>query len=648
MPRARHASAVALVSLATAVAVGGTAAHAVVSTTPQITVKAGTADFSVAVTGYAAGDVSKITWSQSGVIKTVLDRVDQYAFWSGRIGGWDWITVDLQRGGATIATTRVGDAPTAPTPGPTSSPAPTATPAPAPTQTTSTRQIDFVTARDQFSVTVKDAVTGDSGVLTWSVGGVQKTRSLTLSRYAIWSGVVGPWEWASMSVRRDGREIASKRVAGPAAPMLAPAPEATPTGTPTPTRPDISTLPKQPWDGGPAYWAKFPKAKAAGWTDPSFFPVAAWYDFATSPQEALSQLQHDKAVGINTWTGSNRTSEYPTASQFEQAGVFFVGAPMNATFDASATNYVGTILEDEVDMWYLQNRGKLGDQQALDAAVAMLSAGRDAAHAAGLFRYANYGFTIAGNDMPTKESANRLVNGAGVDVNSITSYPYSNEFCARPFDITFEAPLPPRENCISATSYGRLMASLDSRDRTDGVDVPTWGFVEAYDGGLGGADGITPDQLRGAVMSHLIHGARGINYFLHDRESVKNGGPLVTNVLRQAQWGNPKYRPHVEAMRSVNAQIQALAPVLNTQTTRWDAGTDVDSMLKVHGGHAYLFVMAKDGGTGTRRIQLPAGLADRAEVLGEGRTVSLIDDHFEDSFPTNASYHVYKIALAAS
>lgn len=631
MPPTCRTAVLTLVCVATSAVLGGGVVPAAASTeeTPTITVNAGSAEFSVAVATFAPGDVSRITWSRDGATTTVLDPVDPHPYWSGRIGRWDWVTVEVQRHGSTVASKHVGVPPSA-AKAPVGSRATAAVAVDA--EGPRPREVRFVRGRDQFSVSVSNVVPGDVGLLTWSVGGTQRTRLVNLSTYPIWSGVIGPWQWASLTVSRHGQTLSTERVVGPA-----------PTAAPS-TRPHISTLPKKPWDGGPAYWSKFAKAEAAGWTDPSFFPIAAWYDFTTSPQEAPRQLAYDKAVGINTWTGSNRVSAYPTADQFEKAGVFFVGAPMNATFDATARNYVGTILEDEVDMWFLQKRVAYGDGKALDQAAGMLSNGRREDQSAGLFRYANFGFTIAGNDMPTPASAERLVNDTGVDVNSITSYPYSNEFCARPFDITFLAALPPRKNCVSATSYGRLMSSLDARDRADGVDVPTWGFVEAYDGGLGGADGITPDQLRGAVMSHIIHGARGINYFLHDRESVKNG-PLVTNVLRQAQWGNDKYRPNVEAMRAVNGQIQALARVLNTQSTEWDAGPGVDTLLKVYGGHAYLFAMADAGGAGTRTIQVPGGLAGRVTVLDEGRELSIANGRFSDEFGTNASYHIYKIAL---
>ncbi|HEX2700631.1 MAG TPA: hypothetical protein VHM89_10570, partial [Acidimicrobiales bacterium] len=34
------------------------------------------------------------------------------------------------------------------------------------------------------------------------------------------------------------------------------------------------SLPRVPWESGPSYWKKFAKADAAGWDDPSFFPIA--------------------------------------------------------------------------------------------------------------------------------------------------------------------------------------------------------------------------------------------------------------------------------------------------------------------------------------------------------------------------------------
>lgn len=65
-------------------------------------------------------------------------------------------------------------------------------------------------------------------------------------------------------------------------------------------------LPRSAWDGGPAYWDQFPVAKAAGWANPSFFPIVIWDDSVSSSAEA----QADKSYGINTYIGEPTSVNY--------------------------------------------------------------------------------------------------------------------------------------------------------------------------------------------------------------------------------------------------------------------------------------------------------------------------------------------------
>lgn len=415
---------------------------------------------------------------------------------------------------------------------------------------------------------------------------------------------------------------------------------------------DIRSLPRAAY-AGPEYYADFRKANDAGWTDPNFFPIGAWWSTVTGLNEAPSQLKWDRDAGFNTWIMGTAPSAAPTAQQFADAGMFYIGKAMNDTFNESATHWVGTIIKDEIDADFLNrvNQQKMPVQDALNATLAEMTAGADADHAAGLMRYANFGFTIAGNDMPTPQAAEALVNQSQTDVHSITSYPYSSPWAQRPFNITEVVTAPEGDAKVSATSYGCLSASLQAREVAGGKDVPTFGFVEAYDGGVGGTyPYILPRQMKGAAWNHLIRGARGIVWFLQDYEATlpENGGKLVTNVLRQAQWGNAKYIPNVDAMREVNLQITRHAAVLNSPTVVWDAGVGVDSMLKVYNGYAYMFVMAAAGLSGERTFNLPSGIAGTAEVVDEGRTVTINNDTITETFIDNADYHIYKIALQSS
>ena len=98
-------------------------------------------------------------------------------------------------------------------------------------------------------------------------------------------------------------------------------------------------------------------------------------------------------------------------------------------------------------------------------------------------------------------------------------------------------------------------------------------------------------------------------------------------------------------MAKVNSQVQQLAPVLNTQSQKWDFGAGLATALKVHDGYAYVLAMT-DGGTGERTFALPTGLrGNSVEVVGEGRTLAVSNGAFTDTFATEATHHVYRIII---
>ena len=63
------------------------------------------------------------------------------------------------------------------------------------------------------------------------------------------------------------------------------------------TAPALGDLPRVPWSGGPTYFARFPVAKAAGWTDPSVFPISVFFGKPSHTTQLLD-------VGVNTFMGA--------------------------------------------------------------------------------------------------------------------------------------------------------------------------------------------------------------------------------------------------------------------------------------------------------------------------------------------------------
>jgi hypothetical protein len=138
----------------------------------------------------------------------------------------------------------------------------------------------------------------------------------------------------------------------------------------------------------------------------------------------------------------------------------------------------------------------------------------------------------------------------------------------------------------------------------------------------------TPQQVRSEVSMSLIHGSRGIIYFVHQFKPTEREAALLDNPEMLA------------AVTAINAQIRALAPVLNSPSVM-DAVTvqsskadvPVAHMVKRHNGVTYLFAaaMRNESTRATFKIKVPSK-AHIAEVLEESRTIPIHNGAFADNF----------------
>jgi hypothetical protein len=147
----------------------------------------------------------------------------------------------------------------------------------------------------------------------------------------------------------------------------------------------------------------------------------------------------------------------------------------------------------------------------------------------------------------------------------------------------------------------------------------------------------TPEQVRSEVWMALIHGSRGLIYFVHE---------FKPRFKEAALLDDPEM---LKAVTAINKQIRELAPVLNSPTVpngaaaaSSDPQVPVDVMVKRHGGATYVFAAGMRNAA-TRATFTVAGMqAGRVEVLGEDRTLVLKDGKLEDDFPPHG-VHLYRI-----
>jgi hypothetical protein len=145
----------------------------------------------------------------------------------------------------------------------------------------------------------------------------------------------------------------------------------------------------------------------------------------------------------------------------------------------------------------------------------------------------------------------------------------------------------------------------------------------------------TPHQIRAEVWMSLIHGSRGLIYFVHQFEpTFKEASLLDDDEL-------------LPAVTAINAQIRTLAPVLNSPTIddvakigSSDAESLIAAMCKRYDGALYVFTVNMRNRAAKGTIELLKPIANgKANVLGEDRSIEIRDGRFV------AEYEPYGVLL---
>ena len=150
----------------------------------------------------------------------------------------------------------------------------------------------------------------------------------------------------------------------------------------------------------------------------------------------------------------------------------------------------------------------------------------------------------------------------------------------------------------------------------------------------------TPQQVRAEVWMALIHGSRGLIYFVHEfKPAFKEAALLDDSEM-------------LSAITAINRQIRKLAPVLNSPSIAGAAlvhsskpEAPIAVMFKRDRQAAYLFTVAMRNQAVRGVFQLKEVLpgAEVVEVLGESRRLALRNGGFSDDFEPYEP-HLYRIA----
>jgi len=221
--------------------------------------------------------------------------------------------------------------------------------------------------------------------------------------------------------------------------------------------------------------------------------------------------------------------------------------------------------------------------------------------------------------------------GSGASLNDYPAYARGSDIAS--FDIYPVAGLGP-------DGVNKLWFVPKGVDRLIGWTAnqkPVWTCIECTHIGDAKAQA-TPSQVRAEVWMALIHGARGLVYFVHQFQPQFDEHALLDDP------------PMLAAVTAINRQVHDLAPVLNSPSLSHVADVrssseqcPIDIMVKRRDRTTYLFAV------GTRNVAGRGSFTVRglppiatAEALGEGRTISVRGGQFSDAF-TPYGVHLYRI-----
>jgi hypothetical protein len=390
----------------------------------------------------------------------------------------------------------------------------------------------------------------------------------------------------------------------------------------------------RPVDGGPDYFTKFPNSLPS---DPSYFPVGVWLESLIEPADALK----DRQVGLNLYVDLTSNSDITHATT----------QGMRALVSGTVPG-AGRVLSDEPDMWAgpgdavwtgkWPGTGPICSPENQSCGYTVQRELRKTVPAGALV-YTNYGKGVT--FWETNEQAAVFVNECQ-DVVSADNYWFTDPNICGPSEggavFAAGAQLAP-EKCRLAANYGWTVDRMRALVKPV-ASKPVWAFVEVgHPFTEANAPTISGPQIRAAVWSSLIHGARGIVYFNHNF-----GGDCQSQHVLRDPCGDA-VRPLVT---EVNGQITRLAPVLNAPflDNALSHGPGTDAAVKVHGGSLYVLAGSAQAGQQDALFQLNclAGTDAAVTVLDENRTVAMTKGAFSDHFADGNAVHLYRIDGAAA
>jgi hypothetical protein len=360
----------------------------------------------------------------------------------------------------------------------------------------------------------------------------------------------------------------------------------------------------------PSPYAQWPNGPS---TNSNFFPIGVWL-------QSPPNVAEFKSIGVNMYIGFFGDLDQASLTSLAASQMPLVPSQNSVGLHGSGNSIIqGWDQVDEPDNAQPNGSGGYGPCIAPSQVIASYQAIRSNDFTRPIFL--NFGRGVSdinygGRGSCTGETNYYTQASPGGDILSFDIYPIS--------DYNGKLEMVP-------AGVANLVA-------WSGGTKPVWNFIEAAP--IHGGAVPTGAQVKAEVWMSLIHGSRGIMYFVHQ----------FSPTFRED--GIFSYPALVGAVSNINWQILSLAPVLNSpnitngfQVVSTNAAALVDGMAKGWGGSAYIFAADMRTNATAATFTVPVIQSGTATVLGENRTITVTNFQFQDSF-VGYGVHLYKIDSA--
>lgn len=422
------------------------------------------------------------------------------------------------------------------------------------------------------------------------------------------------------------------------------------------------SMPMTPAGPSPEYWAQWSNGFP---TEDTWFPIAVWQGHIDSSHEGIVAPYSDLGAGLvdagvnvidGTWDWLDTTGP----SYMQRAidlGLKVIATGPNMQYlqqnPTHASAIIGWQTGDEFDMFRVNDTTPYGPNSPTTINNSYLA---NAVTDPTRPQHINWGkpmggwyYSATGGYDTGSEDGDLKLYQQSCDVTSVDYYWWTD----------------PWEDNPSAYGYGNSVDQQRYYSRMSNIDKPVWMFVENSRPWDITSSAITPDEMEAAVWNSIVHGARGIIYFIHDFGGGTTAGTIERGVWSAVYYDRAGGDAIIARMKVVNARIKDLAPVLNSpeigvvspSTGRESAaayvtvvsstsGVPIDVMVRQYGGKTYIFAQAsgsltkKNSDTTTGTFTWQAGGAASLTVRDESRTIAMTGGVWTDTF-TPYQLHIY-------